>query len=257
VQMAPGSGQTIMHQNGKQAIQIDPQAGCYDVRVVAGQAFTTQREEAAAGIQQILQAMPAFAPVLAPALMKLQDWPDADKYARMLLAMAPPAVQAAADDGEGQPQVPPALMAQVQELQQQNQALHQALGAADKALQAAQQEQSNRDDKTAIEAHKMSIDAQEAQESLEIERYNAETARMAALAKQLDPTSIAPVVQQLVQEALANNIEDDAGDEPAPIHPEIAKALQGLGESMSQLAQAHAKPKSVVRGPDGRIVGIQ
>jgi hypothetical protein len=201
VTIDPQMGEAVQRQ-GKKVVAINPGVGEYDVRVVAGANYTTQRQDAAEGITQILQAAPQFTPVLGPALVKLRDWPDAEKYARMMVAMAPPEVQQAISEAEGDSESPEALkqqltqmQQQMQQMQMQGQQLNDAMGQATQQLQTLQMEnQALKADKE-IEAKKLELDAQLRARELDIDATRAETERFQAEAAALRPipAEVAPV----------------------------------------------------------------
>jgi hypothetical protein len=201
VTIDPQMGEAVQRQ-GKKVVAINPGVGEYDVRVVAGANYTTQRQDAAEGITQILQAAPQFTPVLGPALVKLRDWPDAEKYARMMVAMAPPEVQQAISEAEGDSESPEALkqqltqmQQQMQQMQMQGQQLNDAMGQATQQLQTLQMEnQALKADKE-IEAKKLELDAQLKARELDIDATRAETERFQAEAAALRPipAEVAPV----------------------------------------------------------------
>ena len=56
----------------------------YDVVCAAGPSYSTQRQEAAASMQAILQAAPQLMQVAGDLLVKNLDWPGADGLARRL-----------------------------------------------------------------------------------------------------------------------------------------------------------------------------
>ena len=174
-----------IQRRGKKIVSINPGVGTYDVRVVAGANYTTQRQEAAEGIAEILQAAPQMIPVLGPALIKLRDWPDAEKHARMMVAMAPPEVQAIVNEGEeeGPPEIPPQVRAQMQQMQEQMQQMSAML---DKAEEMAGELQALKADKS-LEARKLEIDAEMKARELDIDAARAETERMSAEVAALRP----------------------------------------------------------------------
>lgn len=133
-----------VQKRGAEIIAINPNIGRYDVRVKVGPGYATMRQEASEMLGQIMQGNPAFAAVVGPIWARMQDWPEADKMARMLMAMAPPQVQAAAEDGEEQelpPQVTAKLQQQEQQLQQAMQMVQQLQGALQEAEAKTQAEQ--------------------------------------------------------------------------------------------------------------------
>lgn len=64
--------------------------GAYDVVIDSGPAFASRRQEAAAGMIEMIRANPALAPVLTDLVAKMQDWPESDVVAQRLQAMLPP-----------------------------------------------------------------------------------------------------------------------------------------------------------------------
>jgi Zn-dependent oligopeptidase len=66
---------------------------------------------------------------------RMQDWPEAEKVSRMLLAMAPPAVQEIEHGGSD---IPPEAQAQISQLKQTLQQLEQAFHKADEVAQGKQ-----------------------------------------------------------------------------------------------------------------------
>lgn len=115
----------------------DLKVGKYDVAVETGPSFTTQREEAANQMIELLRAFPQAAPVIGDLLAKNLDWPGADEIAERLKAMLPPQIN-------GQNGIPPQAQAKIQQLEtmlQQGsgmlQKMQQELGAlkADKSLE--------------------------------------------------------------------------------------------------------------------------
>lgn len=177
-----------VQKNGKGAAEaINPNIGKYDVRVKVGPAYTTQREEVAEQLSLILQKAPDFLPILGPMWVKMQDWPDADKVANLLLSMAPPQVQEAAKEGEEAS--PDPRLAQAEQIIQQ---LHLQLQEVINSQEAA---------KAQNDAAKVEIDA-----------YDAETRRMQALAPALTPEQVNAIVQQTVQQIMTTPVEVPPND---------------------------------------------
>lgn len=73
---------------------INPSSGTYDVRVKVGPAYSTLRQEASEALTEIVGKNPMMMSVLGPTWARMQDWPEADKVAKLLMLMAPPEVQA-------------------------------------------------------------------------------------------------------------------------------------------------------------------
>lgn len=182
VEVNPGLKAAVAKDQRGKVIAINPGVGTYDVRVVAGANYTTQRQEAAEGIAEILQAAPQFAPVLAPSLVKLKDWPEAEKVSRMLLAMAPPQVQQIANEGqEGKEAMLPQLQAQLQQMQEQMQQMSQMLDAGEQELQRLEQENQQLKADRGLETAKLAAQVEADESNEATDRYRAETERIKAL----------------------------------------------------------------------------
>lgn len=78
--------------------------GNYDVVCEAGPGFTTRRQEAAAQMMQMVQALPQFGEVAGDLLAKNLDWPGAEEISARLRAMIPPHIL---NPGTAPPQPPP------------------------------------------------------------------------------------------------------------------------------------------------------
>jgi hypothetical protein len=108
---------------------FDLTAGKYDLTVETGPAFTTQREEAAMQMMELLRAFPAAAPYIGDILAKNLDWPGAEEIAKRLEIVV--AHLTGGQGGQpgaqpGQPgQLPPEAMAAINNLQQMVAALQQ------------------------------------------------------------------------------------------------------------------------------------
>ncbi len=148
--------------NGVERI-FDLGVGKYDVAVDTGPSFTTQREEAAQQMIELIRGYPNAAPIIGDLLAKNLNWPDAEEISKRLKAMLPPQIRQL-DNEEG---LPPEAVQKIQAMQQQMQQMGQQMqqGMVEfqkviKELEAVKSDQS-------IEARKVEIDA-----------YNAETNRM-------------------------------------------------------------------------------
>jgi hypothetical protein len=119
VQINPNSAS---NHGGKIAI-INPASGKYDVRVKAGPSYATMRQESSEALTEIVGKNPEMMAVLGPTWARMQDWPDADKVAKLLLTMAPPQVQAMEQEDNS---IPPeaqgivaSLKSQIEQMKQQ------------------------------------------------------------------------------------------------------------------------------------------
>jgi hypothetical protein len=154
--------------------QVDPQtqqpmtriydlaAGKYDLTVSTGPSYTTQRQETAEQMMQLLQAFPQAAPVIGDLLVKNLDWQGADEISDRLKAMLPPQVQ-----GPN-----PEVQAMTEQMQKLGEAM-QKLTAENEQLK--------------LQAAGMKADNQADMMGVEIDRFEAETGRMKVVNEILRP----------------------------------------------------------------------
>ena len=71
----------------------DLSVGTYDVVVVVGPSFTTQRTEARQSMQEFIQYYPAAAPFIGDLYAKSMDWPGAEEVSERLELLLPPEVR--------------------------------------------------------------------------------------------------------------------------------------------------------------------
>ncbi|MEA3002165.1 MAG: hypothetical protein QOH81_953 [Sphingomonadales bacterium] len=130
------AGETVAH-------IFDLAAGKYDLSVSSGPAYTTRRAEASDLMMQMMQAAPQVIPLIADLWVEQQDMPLADRLAERFRLMLPPQAQGAGSGSGGAGPgggggagggLPPAVqqqiqegLAQLQQLQQENATLRQAL----------------------------------------------------------------------------------------------------------------------------------
>lgn len=172
ISAAPQPGQ---EQQAPQGQPVDPRvpaiahifdltAGKYDLTVEAGPSYTTQRQEAAAQMMELLQAFPAAAPVIGDLVAKNLDWPGAEEISERLKAL----FQHQMGGGQGQSVDPAAAAKMGQQLQELTQQV-QSLTLQNQALQQDH----------ALEA-----------ETNQIKAYDAETKRAKVLADAAKPSHL-------------------------------------------------------------------
>ena len=142
---------------------FDLGVGKYDVAVDTGPSFTTQREEAATQMIELIRGYPNAAPIIGDLLAKNLNWPDADEIAKRLKAMLPPQIQQL----ESEEGLPPEAMQQINalksQMQQMGQQMQQGMTEFQKVIKELEAVKADR----AIELRK-----------LEIEAYGKETDRI-------------------------------------------------------------------------------
>lgn len=186
----------IPSDHSTQVPTINPGSGTYDVRIKSGPSYATQRQESAEALTNLVGKSPQLMTVLGPTWARMQDWPEADKVAKLLLSMAPPQVQALENEDVHLPpdaqRIVSGLKAQLQQMQQQMQQL-----SADANKVKAQAEQDH-------QANLLNNDKNE------ISKYEAETKRIIAL-KPPDPGMTVEQVQLLVMQLMQSQ-----GHDPMP-----------------------------------------
>lgn len=183
VTMDPQAKQSLIELQDRQGKTIErilnPRRGKYDVVADIGPAYATRRQETFNAMVQIMTQAPQLTPFVADLFLKSADFPDADEGARRLRRMVPP--QALGDGPTPQEQ---ALQQQVQQLES---VLAQVMqDAAGQKLKLQGKEQLR-----------------------DINAYDAETKRMAALAKmfpEADPKGLKDIIHQLVVESLRTTL---------------------------------------------------
>lgn len=210
IDMTPSSvvinpGQAGALQETQEGLQINPGAGHYDVRVVVGAAFSTQRQQAQTAYTEMMRANPNMIGAIGPLWAQTMDVPHADKLAQVLTAMAPPEVQAILKPQDSQP-TSGDLQAQVAQMKQ---ALQEALSVAQEVQQECEQ---------------LREELGAAKEKSGIEAYKAETERMVGLKDAINPAQIEALVVQTVEQMLsAPPLYDEEIDTPpmGEVAPEL------------------------------------
>lgn len=222
IDMKPGSvvidpDQAKAVEQGQDGVTvINPNVGTYDVRVVVGASYSTQRAQAQDALSEVMTRNPALTPAIAPLWAQQLDFPHADKLAQVLTAMAPEPVQAILNpDAAGKPTVEE-LMQKTQSLEQQVQHLGAALENASK--------------------HAEELEAGEEAniKELLIRAYDAETNRLKVVSAAMTPEQVHAMVMQTVQQLLTT---------PSP--------SMGIQEDYQELEQdeAHEMPQEQQEAP--------
>lgn len=131
--MATVNTQAIDEETGEIVRIYDLGVGKYDCIVKAGPSFSSQREEAAAQMIDLIRAYPDAAPVIGDLLAKNLDWPGAEEVAERLEKMLPEQLRPQKDGEEPDPGVP---QQEVAAIVQQMQAQMQALATENEQLKA-------------------------------------------------------------------------------------------------------------------------
>ncbi len=176
-----------------QGISINPNVGTYDVRVVVGASYSTQRSQAQAALGEVMRNNPNMTPAVAPLWAQNLDIPHADKLAQVLTAMAPPAVQAILNPDASKQPKPEQLLQQVEQAQA---ALKEAIQHAhDAQADADEAEQQLRDKSAELDAKARELD---------IKAYEAETKRLQLTSAAMTPDEIRMMVAQTIDTMLSH-----------------------------------------------------
>lgn len=213
IDMTPGSitvdpEQQQAARETDQGISINPNVGTYDVRVVVGASFSTQRSQAQTALSEVMRNNPEMTPAIAPLWAQNLDIPHADKLAQVLAAMAPPAVQAILNPDTSKKPKAEQLMQQVEQAQQ---ALKEAIQHAHDAQAEADQAQQELDDKS----EEIKVKTRE----LDIKAYDAETKRLQLTSAAMTPEQIQLMVAQTVDSMLSHP-DPLPAEMPAPAAPQ-------------------------------------
>lgn len=189
VEVDPESGQALTET--PEGLVINPNIGRYDVRVVVGASYSTQRTQAQAALSEAMRDSPELKPIIAPIWAQNLDIPNSDKLAQALMAMAPEQARAVLAPESGKQPTTADLMAKLDQMQK----------GLQEAVELAEVTQAELDECEAKLADKS--------EENEIKRYEAETKRLTVTGANED--QIKAIVGELVNEVLTS---------PAPLGDE-------------------------------------
>jgi hypothetical protein len=204
---------------------FDLSLGKYDLVVEAGPSYTTQRQETAAQIGQLLSSFPQAAPVIGDLLVKNFDWKDADEISRRLKKLLPPALQ----DGAPSPELEQAQ----QQIAMLTQQLQQVMGElANERMDTEQQKA-----KAAVDMRKLDVEEQ---------KVRVEAARVANEARTIGVTEQGASDQSAVMNGVAQLAATMGQAAQA-----IAVATQGLQQAVVVAAAPKTKDVTMMKQPDG------
>jgi hypothetical protein len=160
------------YKDGDKRKKHDLTAGIYDVAVTTGPSYTTKRQEAAEAQMQLIQAVGTE--VLAgalPQIIRNFDFPQADKMAEAVERALPPQLRDPESVKEEERQIPPQVMAQIQQAQQ----MIEQLGAQ---LQQAQQELASKEADIANKQADLQLKQQQLVAGAQSDQLKAENDRL-------------------------------------------------------------------------------
>ena len=217
IDMTPGNVQIDPKQEDaiqetEQGLSINPNVGRYDVRVVVGSSFSTQRSQAQTAFSEMMRSNPEMTPALAPLWAGTVDMPNADKLQQVLTAVAPPEVRAVlAPESDKQPKIA--------DLVAENEQLKAKLEEAMAIAQEAEQDGAEAEAKLAAK-----------DEENEVRRYEAETNRLKVTGA--NEEQIKAIVADLMNQMLTSPqpLGDEAMQEP-PQGGELQQQGVPVGEA--------------------------
>jgi hypothetical protein len=244
VEIVPDMEQAVQKQGGK-VIAINPSVGAYDVRVKIGPSYTSMRTEASQRLVEISQGNPALGAALAPLLVKLNDMPEADKIAKVAIALLPPNVQQVYAEEEND-DIPAAAKAKMQAQDQQIQQMTQAMDQASQAIQQLQGEVDQKNTAVQDQAKAAMAEIKAAQAGLQAEADSLQADR-ALFAKDVE---IANLKMQLEQQGQMS--QSNPGD---AVQAQVQDALAQINEAKAAL-EAQAQQLASDRALFGKDVQI-
>ena len=192
----------------------NPGVGKYDVRVITGPGFQTKRQESLEAMAQLLQGNPDLWKVAGDLFIKNMDWPGAQEMAKRFSKVIDPAI--IGDDEDN-----PALAAAKQQIQ----AMGQEMQQMSNLLQNVQQSMEARD--MQIKEFKADVDA-----------YNAETKRIAAVQAGMTFEQIQDIVMGTVAAAMDTGDIVSGRPQMMPSNPNLGVEMpMGEGEPIPPVPQ--------------------
>jgi hypothetical protein len=185
VKINPMQQEPVKKIRNEQGIVIDkvynPGVGKYDVRVITGPGFQTKRQESLEAMAQLLQGNPQLWTVAGDLFIKNMDWPGAQEMSKRFAKVIDPAI--IGDDEDN-----PALAAAKQQIEAMNAEMQQMAGMLENVQQS-------------MEARDLQIKEFKA----DIELYNAETKRIAAVQAGMTEQQIQDIAMGVVAAAMESN----------------------------------------------------
>lgn len=270
-------------------------AAQYDVRVITGASFTTQRQEAAATYNQIIQAMPDLMPVIGDLVFKYQDSPGSMAISNRLKKLVDPKLLDE-KDREGMEDAQQAqIQAVITELQGQIQMLQSELQSKQTDAQVKMAEVQIKAKEVEIKEGELQLKLMQAQKpeamlpddsfdkalkakEVEIKAFDAETKRIAALQKapeaqmgiKLDTNGFqimkTPEQLELEEQEMLFKAEIEAQQATMKQQELLEKqaqaqalldGLSGIQQAIGALVQSVNQPIEVLRDEQGNLIGAK
>lgn len=263
----------------KQKRTYDFGKGEWDVRVITGAAFTTQRQEAAQMYADLLGKMPDMMPIIGDLAFKYQDAPGAQAISNRLKKLVDPKLLEESERGDEaaidpQVQALTAEATQVMEVAQAEiQQLQQQLAKMEAETQTAELKRQQDAVKSDIERLKKEQRIAELEIENQVKDYQLQQAQ-AMIPPPAEESVVQPSEEELMQQLEAVQSErlakeQQEAEEMAMTQREeelktlslqqqqmLIDGISGVQQMLGQLVQAVNKPKSIVTDANGNPVGI-
>lgn len=244
---------------------IDLTKGKYDVRVITGSSFTTQRQEAIVALQSIFQATPDLMQVMGDLYFKYSDFAGAEAMAERMKKVIDPKFLEEEERQEIETVDPE--KEQMAGLIQQGQ---QAIQQMQQEIQNLQGQLQNKQADVMIKAQELEIkkaDVELKKESLALDAYKAQKdieIKQQTLDADVMKTKIEAKVNMSPDVAL---MDADVNGGISPMAMMMAQFSEAINGGLLAVAQAQAqgnqaiieavtKPKQVIRDETGKIAGV-
>jgi hypothetical protein len=252
---------------------FDLAQGKYDVKVITGASFTTQRQEAGAFYNQLIQSMPDLMPVIGDLVFKYQDTAGSQAIASRLKKLVDPKLLDEEEREEGQEIADPEkeqMAAALQEMQAAIQQLQAELENKQVETQLKAGELQIKNKEVEIKAFEAQSKAQEANKQiplvdntaeltikareLELKEYQAQqVAQQADRQFQLE-------IEKMRLEALKIQMSAQPQAEGVAVEDDMVRQeqnliLAGIMERIDALTNAMQQPIIVMRDEQGNITG--
>lgn len=258
----------------KQERSYDLSKGKYDVRVITGAPFTTQRQEAGAYYNQLIQSMPDLMPVIGDLVFKYQDTAGSQAISARLKKLVDPKLldesekedeeEAVDPEKEQMAQAMQAMQAQIQQMQAelQSKQVETQLKAGEleiknkeveiKAFEAQNKAQEvNKQMPVVDNTAELTIKARE----LQLKEYQAQQQQLAADRQfQLEIEKMRLEALKIQMAAIPQQIEGVEIEDEA-VKQEQNMVLMGIMERIDALTNAMQQPITVTRDEFGNITG--
>lgn len=251
--------------------------GEYDVRVIAGPSFTTQRQEAGAMYADLIGKMPDLMPVIGDLVFKYQNAPGSQAISSRLKKLVDPKLL---DESEREDD------AQDVALQQMQQEAQQVIEAAQQEIQKLTMELENvknsngskeldsriKAEELLMKREQMQIDMQQSQAELQIKQQELAIREAEIVAEQqreaenmqlerdkLQADIVKTVISQKEPPAETTQQPDMSAmmdDLSQVITQAFERTAQIQGQTTQAIVAAMNKPKTVVRDKQGNLIGV-